>query len=55
MCSDNVKQKLFKDSYASLNHDVEFLLDKKIKVLIYYGDKDFICNWMGGEAWTNGL
>jgi len=21
--------------------------------LVYSGDKDFICNWRGGEAWTN--
>lgn len=22
-------------------------------MLVYSGDKDFICNWRGGEAWTN--
>mmetsp|Transcript_38376 Transcript_38376/g.36739 ORF Transcript_38376/g.36739 Transcript_38376/m.36739 type:complete len:122 (-) Transcript_38376:252-617(-) len=26
-----------------------------IDVLIYHGDKDFICNWRGGEAWTEAL
>lgn len=28
---------------------------KKIQVLIYAGDKDFICNWLGNQAWTNAL
>ena len=22
-------------------------------MLVYSGDRDFICNWRGGEAWTN--
>lgn len=24
-------------------------------ILVYSGDKDFICNWRGGEAWTNAV
>lgn len=28
---------------------------KKIPVLIYAGDADFICNWLGNQAWTNEL
>jgi len=55
MCNQDVKKKLLKDSYSSSSHDIEFLLEKDVKVLVYNGDKDFICNWMGGEAWTNGL
>lgn len=31
------------------------LLEKEIPVLIYAGDKDFICNWLGNKAWTNEL
>lgn len=23
-----------------------------MQVLVYSGDKDWICNWRGGEAWT---
>ncbi|KAG6024525.1 hypothetical protein E4U41_001760 [Claviceps citrina] len=30
------------------------LLDQ-IPVLIYAGDADFICNWLGNQAWTNKL
>ena len=31
------------------------LLDAGIPILIYNGDKDYICNWMGGLAWTDAL
>ena len=26
-----------------------------VEVLVYSGDKDWICNWRGGEAWTNAM
>ena len=26
--------------------------DHDVQVLVYSGDKDWICNWRGGEAWT---
>ena len=28
------------------------ILANNIRVLIYAGDADFICNWMGNKAWT---
>merc|ERR1712224_1184597 len=28
------------------------MLEAKIPVLIYAGDQDFICNWLGNKAWT---
>ncbi|KAH7579260.1 Serine carboxypeptidase [Nakaseomyces glabratus] len=31
------------------------ILEKGVPVLIYAGDKDFICNWMGNRAWTDEL
>lgn len=31
------------------------ILDQGIKVLIYAGDQDYICNWLGIQAWTNKL
>lgn len=31
------------------------VLEKGVPVLIYAGDKDFICNWLGEQAWTNRL
>lgn len=31
------------------------LLNNGIPVLIYAGDKDYICNWLGNRAWVNVL
>merc|ERR1711976_880689 len=28
-------------------------MGNKVHLLVYSGDQDFICNWRGGEAWTN--
>jgi cathepsin A (carboxypeptidase C) len=28
---------------------------KEIPVLIYAGDADYICNWLGNQAWTEAL
>ena len=36
-------------------YDLKNLLNLGIPVLIYNGDQDFICNWRGGEMWTNAL
>ncbi|KAK9457307.1 Alpha/Beta hydrolase protein [Dipodascopsis uninucleata] len=34
---------------------VPHILESGVPVLIYAGDKDFICNWLGNQAWTNAL
>lgn len=31
------------------------ILEKNLPVLIYAGDKDFICNWLGNENWVRKL
>lgn len=31
------------------------LLESGLPVLIYAGDKDFICNWLGNQAWADKL
>lgn len=31
------------------------MLESGVRVLIYAGDVDFICNWIGNKAWTQEL
>jgi len=43
------------DYLTDLSSKITGILAKGIEVLAYHGDKDFICNWRGGEAWTNAV
>ena len=35
--------------------DLEELLDANIRVSLWYGDSDYVCNWYGGEALSLGV
>lgn len=54
-CDDAVFQQfmLSGDEPKPFQQFVAELLDKDIPVLIYAGDKDYICNWLGNHAWTD--
>jgi len=52
-CNQVVHTALLGDWMLDLSPEVTDLLNADYDVLVYSGDKDFICNWRGGEAWTH--
>ncbi|KAG9228194.1 putative carboxypeptidase Y like protein A [Amylocarpus encephaloides] len=46
---------LFQGDWMQPFHRLVPGIIEQIPVLIYAGDADFICNWLGNEAWTNAL
>jgi len=54
-CVKDVHMMLLGDWVVSMSTKITTILASGIEVLVYSGDKDFICNWRGGEAWTNAV
>ncbi|PHH83846.1 hypothetical protein CDD82_38 [Ophiocordyceps australis] len=43
------------DWMKPIHRSIPGLLAQKLPILIYAGDADFICNWLGNRAWTRAL
>lgn len=54
-CSSVVYDAMTRDWMRNLAVGVPALLEDGIKVLIYAGEEDLICNWLGNSRWVNGL
>jgi cathepsin A (carboxypeptidase C) len=54
-CGKMVHTALMGDWLTNLAPKISAVLESGLDVLVYSGDKDFICNWRGGEAWTNAV
>ena len=54
-CGQAVHTALLGDWLTNLAAKVESVLESGLQVLVYSGDKDFVCNWRGGEAWTKAV
>lgn len=52
-CDTQVHERMIGDWCFDAKPYLAQLLDEfGVKVLIYYGEDDWVCNWRGGEAWT---
>jgi len=51
-CNYSINKMFSSDWMADLSPKVSDMLEGGIPVLIYAGDVDFICNYMGNRAWT---
>lgn len=54
-CNMGINLKFHTDWMKDFSPFVADLLDAGIPALIYAGDVDFICNYLGNKAWTLGL
>jgi cathepsin A (carboxypeptidase C) len=54
-CDMLVNTMFVQDWFKDFNWTIPQLLENDIRVLIYAGDMDFICNWIGNKNWTTAL
>lgn len=54
-CSDAVTGAFDQDHMRNLEVVIPPLLEQGIQVLIYAGEDDFICNWLGNWRWVNAM
>mmetsp|Transcript_14955 Transcript_14955/g.19575 ORF Transcript_14955/g.19575 Transcript_14955/m.19575 type:complete len:539 (+) Transcript_14955:226-1842(+) len=54
-CNFGINAKFHSDWMHDFSQYVTVLLDAGIPALVYAGDVDFICNYMGNRAWTHEL
>ncbi|KAM0894558.1 hypothetical protein ACQ4PT_024392 [Festuca glaucescens] len=54
-CSPTVYQAMLLDWMRNLELGIPELLEDNIKVLIYAGEYDLICNWLGNSRWVNSM
>lgn len=54
-CSTAVHTNLLGDWITDLSNKISNVLESGLQVFVYSGDKDFVCNWRGGESWTSNI
>ncbi|GAU45458.1 hypothetical protein TSUD_107500, partial [Trifolium subterraneum] len=54
-CSKVVYNAMLQDWMRNLEVDIPSLLEDGIDALIYAGEFDFICNWIGNSNWVHAM
>ncbi|KAF8009568.1 hypothetical protein BT93_J0543 [Corymbia citriodora subsp. variegata] len=54
-CSSTVYSSMFGDWMKNLAVGIPALLEDGLKVLIYAGEYDLICNWLGNSRWVHAM
>ena len=54
-CNNEVGVSFLTDHNMPYQQYIAELLEKNVPVLIYAGDKDLVCDWLGNLAWVNKL
>ncbi|KAF8046471.1 hypothetical protein N665_3663s0003 [Sinapis alba] len=52
MCRDNVHVAMTEDLIINLEVKIPALVEDGINLLVYAGEYDFICNWLGNSRWV---
>ncbi|AES67519.2 serine carboxypeptidase-like protein [Medicago truncatula] len=54
-CSSTVYNTMLQDWMKNLEVGIPALLEDGIKLLVYAGEKDLICNWLGNSRWIDAM
>ncbi|XP_041996822.1 serine carboxypeptidase-like [Salvia splendens] len=54
-CSPTVYQAMLMDWMRNLETGIPALLEDGIKMLVYAGEYDLICNWLGNSRWVHAM
>ncbi|KAK1308379.1 Serine carboxypeptidase 3 [Acorus calamus] len=54
-CSPSVYQAMLTDWMRNLEVGIPALLEDGVKMLIYAGEYDLICNWLGNSRWVHSM
>jgi len=54
-CTDQVNEDFPIDREESFRFEIPLILAANITAVIYNGDLDLICNWIGGKIWLEGM
>ncbi|XP_058199946.1 serine carboxypeptidase-like [Rhododendron vialii] len=54
-CSSTVYEAMLTDWMRNLEVRIPTLLEDGIKMLVYAGEYDLICNWLGNSKWVNAM